>query len=92
MDISTDRGIDEFARQAASAANAMGRNDAQVMIAYATEHGHTNEQLARRLTSRILGGADDRWSGRTNDLKRSYFEGFTAAARTTIENTFIYND
>ena len=39
----------------------------------------TPEQVMASLTKRLLNGADDGWSGRKNDARRAWFDGYRAA-------------
>lgn len=68
---------------------------------YAAEQGRTDARWAARsglsgeqgsegrardlLTARLLRGADDEWSGRGNDARRSRFDGFREEARKILE-------
>jgi hypothetical protein len=83
-------GIEEFAAQAVSTARRMGETRAEEEIKRLTDNPvATPQDVHRHLVERLVQGPDDSWSGRTNDLKRAYFEGYTAYARRTIE-AYLY--
>lgn len=54
---------------------------------YAEDEGKPVGRLVTSiLTSRLLRGADDRWSGRGNDGSRALFDGFRTAAERIIQS------
>lgn len=77
-------GFSFFTSEVVDAANTAGRRaakrDWEQYIAGAVEHGHDREAAEamafQSLTDRIINGADDEWSGRSNDLRRAYFDGY----------------
>lgn len=60
----------------------------EAVVAYQTEKGKTAQEVATaamvELVSILSRGADDTWSGRGNDLKRSRFDGRCEAARNLM--------
>lgn len=55
----------------------------------AVNTGDMNKELATRLTFTLLTeGADDRWSGRGNDVARATFDGVRSAASDVEYITF----
>lgn len=71
----TGSGYEELQRLLESVAEAEARADT---VAYAVRllslPKLTNETVAVRLLHDLTTGADDRWSGRGNDIKRAYFD------------------
>lgn len=54
-------------------------------LAYADRTGETVD-LKDELLDVLVVGADDSWSGRGNDLKRSEFDGYRAQARQLLRS------
>lgn len=58
-------------------------------IGRAAERGVSAAEWVQNLAFKLISnGADDRWSGRTNDRQRSYFDGKLEMAREVYENAF----
>lgn len=52
----------------------------------------TDEVIAFRLMSDLTTGADDRWSGRGNDAKRTYFDAKLDATNRIVEKLLAGTD
>lgn len=71
----TGSGYEELQRLLESVAEAEARADTVANAVFLLSLPKmTNETLAFRLTYDLTTGADDRWSGRGNDIKRTYFD------------------
>lgn len=83
--------LSDLARLTNNVASAIGANDAWahalLIVKYydgttiAKDFSLIGPAILDSLTSKLLQGADDSWSGRGNDVARSQFDGFRNAAR-----------
>lgn len=70
--------VSGYERQA-DAVNAAARETGAIRVRAITasviERGGSREDVMNTWLDMLVSGADDGWSGRTNDSKRSYFDG-----------------
>lgn len=84
--VAAERGYEELQRllESVTAAEAT-----VATVAYASRllsrPGADNETVAVRLLFELAEGADDRWSGRGNDIKRAYFDAKGDATSRIVE-------
>jgi hypothetical protein len=67
--------------EALSVAKAEGAFEAAGHLAHAVEGGTTKEEAAEYLTSLVLNGPGDTWSGRGNDGRRARYEGMLSVLK-----------
>lgn len=70
----------DFAGLANQLAEAEGRANAYAVIRDCLANDVEPVGIEKALTHQLLNGADDTWSGRTNDVRRAWFDGFKSAA------------
>ena len=69
-------------------AEAEGRQSAVARLAAAEEFGASDSEIEAEALSILLRGADDTWSGRTNDAKRAFFDGVRDAIESLKRSQF----
>lgn len=65
-------------------ARAQGRVQVRTLLRNALAMGASVEAIRLQITSLLLNGTDDEWSGRTNDARRAHFDGFRAEAHDLL--------
>lgn len=86
----------EDIKQIASATVAFAERKSEYWTWLGIDHwilnGLTIEQCKEQLIKKLLRGADDSWSGRTNDVLRAEFDGFRRAADRFLSNNWSVVD
>lgn len=71
---------DDLARRVNALAEAEGELAVWARLGHAADQGDFGAAMIREVTAdMLLAGADDGWSGRTNDVKRARFDGVRSA-------------
>lgn len=76
-----------LANDAVSVAERQGKAFAKAQIRYALHHPKGGAHEAAKAAAEILTrSSDDTWSGRTNDIKRAYYDGMREVAGKVVRS------
>lgn len=74
------RGWEDLVQQVNEIAKRQGEAEAYAIYRDGLAAEASSDSIVRSLFARLVNGADDTWSGRSNDARRAKFDGFRRTA------------